>query len=344
MTTNGVPGDLLRHINDMGMMRKDHHLRLFAQFRETFERRRLAVLVEIHEHVIDDHRHRAVRLEMLLDARQPQREKELISRAVGKAGDFDALVRLSTHGPQNRFAFIVFIDIESRELPARENLKVAFRAGEQRAFAVLAEAVDREPQRLPGEMDGGVFRRLLAKLSQQRFDGLLAVGRLRTGRSPEVDLLRRGVRADRVLRNLVVDRLEPFANVGETRVERLARRFRGDDKRVDFPIPCMMAELTLGLRQPIFQIAALIRMRIRAGNSATFANPACSHKVCNRAWHWTTDCSAATSLERDVASSFSDFVRSPSRRFASLTRLISRSTAICNCNSSGAEAFAPSSR
>ena len=73
----------------------------------------------------------------------------------------------------------------------------------------LAKAVDCETECLPGQMEGGIFGELLAKLSEKRFDRLLALGRGGTGFLPLVDLPLRLFGIREALGNFVFERFEP---------------------------------------------------------------------------------------------------------------------------------------
>ncbi|MGH6842839.1 MAG: hypothetical protein ACREDV_12260, partial [Methylocella sp.] len=63
----------------MTMMGKQHNLRRFPEFGQKPKRRRAAIVVEMHEQIVGNEWQRLGRRAILLDARDAEREKELIA-------------------------------------------------------------------------------------------------------------------------------------------------------------------------------------------------------------------------------------------------------------------------
>lgn len=188
MATHGIGGDALREFHDVGVVGEDEDLSGFAEFRETFERGRFAGFVEVDEHVVDDDGHGAVRAQMFFDAGETHGQEELVAGAVGQTGDFDAFRRGGADGQEKRFALLGLFDEELLVSAAGEAAEVGFRFGEHRVLLAFAETLDRQAEHLAGQVQGGIFGGLVAKLGKERFDRLLAVGGFGTGLPPEVDL------------------------------------------------------------------------------------------------------------------------------------------------------------
>lgn len=72
------------------MVCEEQHLCLGAQLAEHLEGRHGTIVIELNEQVIDDDRKRPTSLDVLLDGRESQGEKQLVARSLAHTRDWDA--------------------------------------------------------------------------------------------------------------------------------------------------------------------------------------------------------------------------------------------------------------
>jgi hypothetical protein len=127
-----------RQLHVPRMVREKQDLDAFGQLPQDLEGGAGSLVVEVQEHIVEHERHGFVAREVALEARQPEREVELILRALTQARDLD-LGAIVSHAQDD---LLVERHAQRAVLAQREPRKQERGRGQHRPLMAIAVARD----------------------------------------------------------------------------------------------------------------------------------------------------------------------------------------------------------